>query len=175
MASMRHEVLVDLFKNRPSLAAEILTEVLGASLPAYTEARLTSIDLTEIKPAEYRADVVVLLVDGDRAVRVIIVEVQLNKDDDKPYTWPAYLTVARDQYRCQADLLVVAPDPVVADWCAQAIEIGVAGVVLRPPVLPPRRLPGRTGPPEAAPPPGLPRPPAVAARARAPGAGHPRP
>jgi hypothetical protein len=26
---MAHEILVDLFKNRPSLAAEILTEVLG--------------------------------------------------------------------------------------------------------------------------------------------------
>jgi hypothetical protein len=63
---MRHEVLVDLFKNRPSLAAEILVEVLGGSLPTYTEARITSIDLSEIKPAEYRADLVVLLVDGDK-------------------------------------------------------------------------------------------------------------
>ena len=38
MPSMAHEILVDLFKNRPSLAAEILVEVLGVSLPAYTEA-----------------------------------------------------------------------------------------------------------------------------------------
>ena len=58
---MAHEILVDLFKNRPSLAAEILAEVLGLSLPAYTEARIASSDLTEIQPAEYRADVVVLL------------------------------------------------------------------------------------------------------------------
>jgi hypothetical protein len=50
--------------------------VLGVALPAYTEARLASIDLTEIQPAEYRADVVVLLFDGDLRVRVIIVEVQ---------------------------------------------------------------------------------------------------
>jgi hypothetical protein len=49
--SMAHEILVDLFKNRPSLAAEILVEVLGLSLPAYTEARLASVDLTEIQPA----------------------------------------------------------------------------------------------------------------------------
>ncbi|WP_437914604.1 hypothetical protein WME73_02320 [Sorangium sp. So ce302] len=33
MVSMRHEVLVDLFRNRPSLAAEILVEVLGVTLP----------------------------------------------------------------------------------------------------------------------------------------------
>ncbi len=33
MSSMRHECLVDLFKNRPSLAAEILSEALGLPLP----------------------------------------------------------------------------------------------------------------------------------------------
>ena len=83
MPSMAHEILVDLFKNRPSLAAEILVEVLGLSLPTYTEARLASIDLTEVQPAEYRADVVVLLLDGDIRVRVLIVEVQLAVDPRK--------------------------------------------------------------------------------------------
>jgi hypothetical protein len=76
MPSMPHEVLVDLFKNRPSLAAEILVEVPGVSLPPYTEARLAATDLTEIQPAEYRADAVVILLDRDLSVRVIIVEVQ---------------------------------------------------------------------------------------------------
>jgi hypothetical protein len=60
MPSMAHEVLVDLFKNRPELGPELLTEALGVEVPAYTEARLVSIDLTQVRPAEYRADVVVL-------------------------------------------------------------------------------------------------------------------
>ncbi len=55
MPSMAHEILVDLFKSRPLLAAEILVESLGFALPAYDEARLASVDLTEIQPAEYRA------------------------------------------------------------------------------------------------------------------------
>jgi len=135
MVSMRHECLVDLFKNRPSLAAEMLVEVLGVVLPAYTEARVVSADLTETQPAEYRADIVVLLLDDGQPVRVIIVEVQLKRDDDKRFTWPAYLTVSRDRHRCPADLLVIAPDPVVASWCAEPIELGVPGFVLRPPVL----------------------------------------
>jgi hypothetical protein len=67
---MAHEILVDLFKNRPSLAAEILVEVLGLSLSAYTEARLASADLTEIQPADYRAGVVVLLGRDRSAFRV---------------------------------------------------------------------------------------------------------
>jgi hypothetical protein len=36
---------------------------------------------------------------------------------------------------CPADLLVVANDPGVAKWCAEPIEIGPAGFVLRPAVL----------------------------------------
>jgi hypothetical protein len=48
---MAHEILVDLFRNRPSLAAELLTEAIGAALPPYGEARLASIDLTETRPA----------------------------------------------------------------------------------------------------------------------------
>jgi hypothetical protein len=56
MPSIAHEALVDLFKNRPSLAAEILVEVPEVSLPTYTEAHLASVDLTQIQPAEYRAD-----------------------------------------------------------------------------------------------------------------------
>jgi hypothetical protein len=69
MISMRHECLVDLFKNRPSLAAELLVEVLRVALPTYSEARVVSADLTEIQPAEYRADIVVLLLDNGKPVR----------------------------------------------------------------------------------------------------------
>jgi hypothetical protein len=135
MPSMAHEILVDLFKNRPSLAAEILVEVLGVSLPDWTEARVASADLTEIQPAEYRADVVVLLFHQGAPVRVVIVEVQLAIDPRKRLSWPAYVAVSRAVHGCPAALLVVAPEPAVADWCAEPIEIGIPGFVLRPPVL----------------------------------------
>lgn len=135
MPSMAHEILLDLFKNRPSLAAEILVEVLGVSLPPYTQARLAATDLTEIQPAEYRADAVVVLLDRDLPVRVIIVEVQLAVDPRKRFSWPAYVTVSRAAHGCPADLLVIAPDPILAGWCAEPIEIGVPDFVLRPPVL----------------------------------------
>jgi hypothetical protein len=150
MPSMAHEILVDLFKNRPSLAAEILVEVLGEVLQPYTEARLASTDLTEIQPAEYRADVVVLLLDGEVTVQVVIVEVQLAIDPRKRFSWPAYVTVSRAIHGCPADLLVVAPDPAVAGWCAEPIETGVSGFVLRPPVLHRSAVPVVADPGEAA-------------------------
>jgi len=150
MPSMAHEILVDLFKNRPSLAAEILIEVLGISLPDYTEARIASADLTEIQPAEYRADIVVILFYNGNPVRVVIVEVQLAADPKKRLSWPAYVTVARAVHGCPAALLVVAPDPAVAGWCAEPIETGVPGFVLRPPVLHRTAVPVVTDPGEAA-------------------------
>jgi len=150
MLSMRHEVLVDLFRNRPSLAAELLAEVLRVELPPYSDARLVSADLTESRPAEYRADLVVLLLHGEKPVRVVVVEVQLQKDEDKRFTWPAYLTVSRDRHRCPADLLVVAPDRAVASWCAEPIELGTKGFVLRPPVLRREEIPIVTDPDAAA-------------------------
>ncbi len=149
MPSMAHEVLVDLFRNRPSLAAEILVEILGIALPVYTEARLASVDLTETQPAEYRAAVVVELLRDGVPVRVIIVEVQLTVSPRKRFSLPAYVTVARANHGCPADLLVIAPDPVVASWCAEPIEIGPPGFVLTPPVLRRDEIPRVTDPAEA--------------------------
>jgi hypothetical protein len=44
---------------------------------------------------------------------------------------------------------MVAPDPVVAGWCGEAIETGVPGFVLRPPVLRRTTVPVVTDPGEA--------------------------
>jgi len=147
---MAHDALVDLFKNRPSLGAELLSEALGVALPSYTEARLVSIDLTKVRPAEYRADVVVLLLDDDIPIWVLIVEVQLSIDPRKRYSWPDYSTGARATYCCPVGLLVVAPDPDVAAWCVEPIETGIPGFVLRPPVLGRTAVPVVTDPTEAA-------------------------
>lgn len=150
MHTMTHKVLVDLFKNRPSLAAELLVEVLGATLPPYTESSLASTDLTERQPVEYRPDVMVVLLDGDSPVRVINVEVQLAVDPRKRLSWPACVTISSLIHGCPADLLVVAPEPDVADWCAEPIEIGIPGFVLRPPVLRRAAIPVVTNLQEAA-------------------------
>lgn len=109
--------------------------MLGVSLPAYTAARITSADLTEIQPAQYRADVVVLLLDGGVPVRVVIVKVQLAIDAQKRFSWLAYAMVSQAVHDCPAALLVIAPGPVVAGWCAEPIETGIPGFALLPPVL----------------------------------------
>jgi hypothetical protein len=77
-----HESHLMLFRNRPALAAHLIRDALGVPLPEFREARVKSADLTEVQPAEYRADLVIQLW-SDRPVYGIIVEVQLSVDERK--------------------------------------------------------------------------------------------
>jgi len=137
--SQLHEALLLLFRNRPELAPELLRDALHQDLPAYTEARIESADLTDIQPAEYRADLVVLLYDG-KPVLGIIVEVQLPEDDDKPYSWPVYVAGLRARIRCPVCLLVVTAHESVARWAARSVELG-GGNRFSPLVLGPSGVP----------------------------------
>jgi hypothetical protein len=143
-----HEAIVELFRNRPVLAAELLHDALHVPLPHFTEARIASADLTDIIPRELRADLLVLLLD-DRPVLVIIVEVQLQWDPDKSFTWPAYVAGARARYRCPACLLVVTPDAALAARLAQAIVLGPGQDSVTPLVIGPEGVPVVKDIPEA--------------------------
>ncbi|UQA55796.1 hypothetical protein [Polyangium aurulentum] len=148
MPSFLHEGLVELFRNRPVLAVEMLVEALGLAVPGFTEARIEPADLSEIIPRELRADLVVLLLD-DRPVLVIVVEAQLQFDPDKPFVWPCYVVGARARYRCPACLLVVTPDAALTRRLSQPIALGPGGFALPMFVLGPTGVPVVTDIPEA--------------------------
>ena len=133
--SFLHEILVELFRERPALAAELLRLCTGIRLPGVT-AELVSIDLSQVTPAEYRSDALSVLRDLAGAVAAgVIVEVQLSADTDKRRTWPLYVAAARASLGCPVTLLVLAPDPAVARWASQPIELGHPGFVLQPVVI----------------------------------------
>ena len=123
MPSQLHEALLLLFRNRPQLAPELLRDALHVRLPAYTEVRIESAQLTEVQPAEYRADLVVLLYEGV-PVLGIVVEVQLQPDEDKRYSWPVYTAGLRARIRCPVCLLVVTPQEAVAKWAGAGHRSG---------------------------------------------------
>ncbi|WP_437325947.1 hypothetical protein [Sorangium sp. So ce381] len=143
MPSVTHEALVELFKNRPTLAAEMLHDALGHPVPTFTEARVESSDLTEIVPSDRRADVVVVLLAGEqqRRAMAIVVEVQLGVDADKPYVWPVYVSQTRARHRCPTGLLVVTINAAMARWSARPIDTGHPGWTLTPLVLGPQGVP----------------------------------
>jgi hypothetical protein len=116
MPSQLHETHLFLFRNQPTLAAELIRSALGGELPAYGEARVVSADLTEVHPQEYRADLVIELWDDAAPVYGIVVEVQLRPWEPKRFAWPAYVANLRSRLKCPVALLVVTPFERVARW-----------------------------------------------------------
>src|SRR6266508_2279242 len=96
MASNTHEVLAELFWQRPALAAELLSGPLGVPMPAFVEARVEPAELTDRMPTEWRADGVVALADAAQApVMGVVVEIQRRRDPAKRLSWPVYVATAR--------------------------------------------------------------------------------
>ena len=141
MPSTAHEALVELFRNRPALAAELLATSLGVTVPCFERARLDSGDLTDLAPTEYRADAVVVLTRQDLPVLAVVIEVQLARDQRKRRSWPVYLTTLHARLRCPAILLVLCAAADTAAWCRAPIAIGHPGWVLRPLALGPDTVP----------------------------------
>jgi hypothetical protein len=139
MPSQLHEALLLLFRNRPSLAPELLRDALQCDLPLYTDARVDSAELTEVQPAEYRADLVISLLNGV-PVFGIVVEAQLAPDERKRFVWPVYVANLRARLEVPVWLLVVTADEATARWAAKPIDIGggnrFAAFVLGPSGIP---------------------------------------
>lgn len=141
VVSFPHELLVELFRQRPVLALELLRACAGIQLESAT-VELGSIDLTQVVPAEYRTDALIVLRDAaGEPVAAVIVEVQLRSDEDKRRTWPVYVAAARAGLGCPATLLVLAPSPAVARWASQPIDLGHPGFALQPIVIGYDRIP----------------------------------
>jgi hypothetical protein len=139
MPSYLHELLLLLFRNRSGSAADLLRE-LDVQLPEYDEIRTESSDLSDLRPAEYRADLVLFLMRGSQKVLGVIVEVQLGRNEDKPYAWPAYIANLRARHRCPVCLLVITIEDAVARWAGRSIELG-PGTQCKPWVVGPSNTP----------------------------------
>lgn len=141
MPGPMHETEAEMFRRKPSLTAVLLAR-LGIVAPPHARVEGGSADLTEVVPADYRADAVTIYRDtSEQAVQVVIVEIQNSTDLDKAYTWPQYLTSAHARWRCPATLLVVCPDPKIARWAARQIDIDRLGPMFVPIVIGPDQLP----------------------------------
>jgi len=134
-----HEALLLLFRNRPALAPVLLQDALHVELPPYTEARIDSAELNEVQPAEYRADLVVLLSSGVPVLGIVI-EAQLAPDERKRFAWPVYAANLRARLEVPVCLLVVTADNATARWAARPIDLG-AGNRFVPLVLGPSGVP----------------------------------
>jgi hypothetical protein len=142
MVSFKHEGLAKLVRDRPAFAADLLGELLDVKLPPFSKAQLVDVTLNQVRPAEYRADAVVLF-SRRKPVFGAIVEVQLRPKKRKRFTWPLYAVGARARERCPFVVLVVTPSVATAKWAARPIELG-GGNQYKPLVIGPEGVPKLT-------------------------------
>ena len=148
MPSVTHQALVELFRARPALAPELLTSLLAVAMPPHATATVGEAALDQLVPTEFRADLVVELRDApaERVLGAIVVEVQVGRDEEKPWTWPVYLTALRARLRAPVWLLVVTPSAEIAAWAATPLVLAPGTGALHPLVLGPDAVPAVTDP-----------------------------
>ncbi|MGW0180229.1 hypothetical protein [Nocardia sp. NPDC003345] len=147
MPSTPHEVVIDMFTERPGLVAPLLS-ALGCELPDYETVKPRSERAAVVAPTEYYADAVLVFERSGESVLAVVVEIQLRRDPDKLWSWPVYTASLRARMRCPVLLLIVCPDPRTAKWAAQPLDFGYGSpsTTLTPLVLDPSSVPVVTDP-----------------------------
>jgi hypothetical protein len=148
MPSISHEGPLDLVRQHPEIAVDLIAGAKGIRLPRQVAVSLAPTDMSAVVPVQYLADMVVLISDAatGRPSLAVIIEPQLRDRATKRYSWPVYVTSARRVARCPAAVLVVlCPDPAEAAKCRRLIRTGHPGFDLAPIVIDSSGSPGRDG------------------------------
>jgi hypothetical protein len=148
MPSITHEGPLDLVRQHPEIALELIQGTDGVELPGQVAVSLAPTDMSAVVPVQYLADMVVLLSDEatGEPVLAVIIEPQLRDSETKRFSWPVYVTTARHVSKSPAAVLVVlCPDPAEAAKCRQLIRTGHPGFDLAPIVIDSGGPPGRDG------------------------------
>ncbi|MFG1948804.1 hypothetical protein [Nonomuraea sp. NPDC048826] len=140
MPSPRHDALIQLFKDRPELAVEILRDLRGVEMPATALIRVEDSASSDLPSGELEADVVVVLGPPNQPAHAIVVEVQHDKSKD-PKQLARYAAALWLLLRCDVAVLVVCPDQEVAAHYAAPVDSGLTGYRLYPHVLGPDDIP----------------------------------
>lgn len=139
MPSPQHEMLVELIRKNPRLLLPFLRERLPG-LPSL-DLRLYPGESATSKLPPLRADLTLdLFTPGtEDPFAGLTIEVQLGKNDDKPYSWHMYQAGQHHRLRVPTYLLVITIDPEIAEWAAGPFDTGQT--ILRPWVVAPADVP----------------------------------
>ncbi|MBK9368309.1 MAG: hypothetical protein IPN01_18715 [Deltaproteobacteria bacterium] len=138
MPSFTHECLIELFRARPLLAAELLGWAGLLRVGEVREVKVIDSSLTVPIPTELRADGVIWMSGGEDLSAIL--EVQLRPDPQKRQSWPLYLASQHARRPAPSVILVVTLDEATASWAATPIHLG-PGSVVTPVVFGPRQIP----------------------------------
>lgn len=113
---LHRDLLVDLVRHGGTLVRELVRPMEGPRLDGLIP-EATTLDLARVTTVEQRPDCVTLFRrrSGEPA-HVVVTDVQLHIDAERPWLWPVFVTAAHALFSCPASLLVVAPEPHIARW-----------------------------------------------------------
>ncbi|MBG6088126.1 hypothetical protein [Actinomadura viridis] len=148
MPSIEHEMPLEMVRNRPALAPELLRTLFDLKIPE-ADVSLGSETYNDCDPTEFRCDATIMMGDPVKPDLGIIFEVQMKPSKRKTYTWPAYMATLRARKECPVTLLVLCPDRATAARCAEWIDTGHPGWVLKPLVMSLADIPAVTDPGKA--------------------------
>ncbi|WP_344981826.1 hypothetical protein, partial [Streptosporangium fragile] len=149
MPSPQHDSLIQLFRDRPQLAVEILRDLLGQDLPATPLIRLESPTFNTRPSDDIEADLVIVLGPPPSPAHAVIVEIQQDKSKN-PRQLARYAAALWLLLNCDVTVLVICPDARTAAHYAQPIDSGLTGYRLQARVLGPDGIPAITDPQQAA-------------------------
>jgi hypothetical protein len=113
---LHRDLLVDLVRHGGTLVRELVRPTEGKRLDGLVP-EATTLDLARVTTVDQRPDCVTLFRrrTGEPA-HVVVTDVQLHIDAERPWLWPVFVTAAHALFSCSASLLVVAPEPHIARW-----------------------------------------------------------
>jgi len=142
MPSLEHQCLAKLLAESPQLVPTLVRRVFGIDIPPGIVTYQAPETVRELDFPDLVADGAVLVHDDDSGIReAFVIEVQLEPDKDKRYSWPMYVVGTRRRLRCPVTLIVLTTSRATAKWCAEPIEIGRNGMALQPLVIGPDDIP----------------------------------
>ncbi|WP_155129160.1 hypothetical protein [[Actinomadura] parvosata] len=139
MPSSVHEALNALFRNRPSLAVDLLCDVFDIDLPSDTLVEVAPHGPATLAPATWR-----------QAAHGVIVELQHTVSEEDRQSWARRSAALWLLLRRPVLVLVLAPDAGICDWAAQPVVTSLPGYVLHPLVIGPDQVPPISDPAQAA-------------------------
>ncbi|SDK11846.1 hypothetical protein [Nonomuraea jiangxiensis] len=150
MPTSVHDALNALFRNRPTLAIELLDDAFEIDLPADTLVEVAPTDLKDIPVLDRDLDLFFSVGRRCEPSHGVIVEMQQALREEERQDWARRAAGVWLRLNRPVLLLVLAPDPQVAAWASQPIVTSLPGYVLHPLVVGPDQITIFSDPSEAA-------------------------
>ena len=120
--SEEHVALAELFRCHPRLAVSLVVRHGLVRLPTGWNCRVVD---PVYRGARRTTDVTILVEDArGRPLTVIVVEIQLRREQHKRRRFASYLWLSQDRWDCDGVVLVVSPSRAVATWARQPVLAG---------------------------------------------------